>query len=416
MLAPRLLRGAARLVLRTALAGRPPGASSREGVRAGQARVDSSRVSVDRNELLANPARGPALVTWAPGRVNLIGEHTDYSGGLVLPVAIQLGVTVDVHARASDISLTSRLLGSALPFRADGAWPKAAGWARYAQAVAAELAVLGRPSVGLVATVSSDLPAGSGLSSSAALEVAIALALCAVADWELEPMELALACQRAELRAVGVPCGILDQAASILGREGAAVLLDCGTLEHRLVSMPRVAALLIADSGVERSLENTAYAQRRGELEDALRAVGAARSTAVQLSDLERVDGVAERRLRHVVTENERVRRFAAALESGDLASAGALLTASHTSLRDDYEVSISELDLLVELARDAGAYGARLLGAGFGGTVLVLVDHDHSDDVAELLREGYSSRTGRDCRPLTVFASEGATVRHASA
>jgi len=356
--------------------------------------------------------RTERLETWAPGRVNLIGEHTDYSGGLVLPVATQLGVTVEVHARASDISLTSTLLGSAPPFRADGAWPKAAGWARYAQSVAAELAVLGRPTVGLVATVSSDLPAGSGLSSSAALEVAIGLALCAVAEWELEPMELALACQRAELRAVGVPCGILDQAASILGREGAAVLLDCGTLEHRLVRMPSRAALLIVDSGVERSLENTAYAQRRGELEDALRAVGAERSTDVQPSDLDRVEGVAQRRLRHVVTENERVRRFAAALESDDLASAGELLTASHTSLRDDYEVSISELDLLVGLALDAGAHGARLLGAGFGGTVLVLVDEDAGDDVARLLREGYGSRTGRDCRPLTVFASEGATVR----
>ena len=344
--------------------------------------------------------------------MNLIGEHTDYSGGLVLPVAIQLGVTVEVHARASEISLTSGLLGPAAPFRADGAWPKAAGWARYAQAVAAELAVLGRPAVGLVATVESDLPAGAGLSSSAALEVATALALCAVADWEVDAMELARACQRAELRAVGVPCGILDQAASILGREGAAVLLDCGTLEYRLVAVPAGAALLILDSGVERSLENTAYAQRRRELEDALGAVGVDRSTGVRPSDLDRLEGVAKSRLRHVVTENERVERFAAAFESDDLPQAGELLLASHSSLRDDYEVSIPELDLLVELAVEAGSHGARLLGAGFGGAVLALVDDVRAGEVGSVVADAYRRQTGRECSPMRVYASAGAAVR----
>jgi galactokinase len=353
------------------------------------------------------------LAAWAPGRVNLIGEHTDYSGGLVLPAATQLGISVEIHARADEVALTSTLAGPAQVFRPDGEGSATSGWARYARAVAAELAALGRPPVGLTGTISSDLPAGAGLSSSAALEVAVALAFCAVADWELEPLELALACQRAELRAVGVPCGILDQAASILGREGAAVLLDCGTLEHRLVSLPSEAVLLIVDSGVERSLENTAYAERRAELESALRTVGAERSTTLQLSDLDGLDGVAEHRLRHVVTENERVRRFATAIESGDLVTAGKLLLASHASLRDDYEVSIPELDLLVALAESAGAFGARLMGAGFGGSVLVLVDRDSAGEVAAKITEAYHRRTGTQSRALTVHASAGAAIRH---
>jgi galactokinase len=352
------------------------------------------------------------LTTWAPGRVNLIGEHTDYSGGLVLPAAVQLGITVDVHATADDISLTSTRSGPADPFAADGTGPAVTGWARYAQAVAAELAELGRAPVGLTGTVDSNLPTGAGLSSSAALEVAIALALCAVAELELDPLELALACQRAELRAVGVPCGILDQAASVLGRAGAAILLDCGTLEYRLVSVPESVSLLVVDTGVERSLENTAYASRRAELEHALTLVGAVRSTDVALADLDGLDPLSERRLRHVVTENERVQRFADALQAGELPAAGSLLLTSHASLRDDYEVSIPELDLLVELAESAGAYGARLLGAGFGGAVLALTDAERADEIAASLTAEYRSRAGRDAHALTVVPSAGAAVR----
>ncbi len=353
-----------------------------------------------------------ALVrAWAPGRVNLIGEHTDYSGGLVLPVAIQLGIRLDVAGRAPEIALASPRFGPAATLRPDGGGPRADGWSRYAQAVAAELAEAGRPPVGLRGTIHSDLPAGAGLSSSAALEVAIALALCAVAGFELEPLELARVCQRAEQRAVGVPCGILDQAACLLGRADSALLLDCGTLEHRLVAVPPGAALVVVDSGVERSLEHTAYAQRRAELERALAAVGAERSTAVGLADLSCLDGVARRRLRHVVTENERVRRFAAALATGDLQAAGLLLDESHASLRDDYEVSVPELDLLAELARAAGAHGARLLGAGFGGAVLALGDADGAGEVARRVEEAYGRRAGRAARSVIVRASAGARV-----
>jgi galactokinase len=354
----------------------------------------------------------PLLTAWAPGRVNLIGEHTDYSGGLVLPAAIQLGITLEVLSTGDEISLTSTRFGPADSFPPDGGGAATSGWTRYGQAVAAELAALGRPSLGLVGTVSSDLPLGAGLSSSAALEVAIGLALCAVADFELEPIELALACQRAELRAVGVPCGILDQAASLLGREGAAILLDCWTLEYRPVVVPGRSALLVIDSGVERSLEHSAYGDRRAELERALQLAGAERSTAVQPADLDGLDSLSARRLRHVVTENERVKGFAAALETGDLETAGQLLRASHASLRDDYEVSIAELDLLVALAESEGAYGARLLGAGFGGSVLALVETERAEEIADAVVREYRSRTGARGRALTVRPSAGAAVK----
>jgi galactokinase len=327
-------------------------------------------------------------VAWSPGRVNLIGEHTDYSGGLVLPVAIQLGIRLDVTASEGRISLVSERFGAAPPFAADGSGAAAAGWARYAQAVAAELHLLGRPSVGLAGTVTSDVPTGAGLSSSAALEVAVGLALCAVAGFDLDPIELALACQRAELRAVGVPCGILDQAAALLGREGHAILLDCSTLEYRLVPVPAEAALVVVDSGVEHNHETSGYARRRQELEAGMPS-----------------------RVRHVNTENQRVRDFAAALERSDLEAAGRLLLESHASLRDDYEVSIDELDLLVELAEEAGAYGARLLGGGFGGAILALTEVGRADELAAAVSTAYRARTGHEGVSLVAVASSGARV-----
>lgn len=279
------------------------------------------------------------LTVWAPGRVNLIGEHTDYAGGLVLPIAIQLGITLEVEEVGCELSLRS---------------DRSAGWERYVEAVEAELAALGRPDVGFRGTLSSTLPVGAGLSSSAALTVAVALALCAVAEWELPPLELADACRRAEQRAVGVPVGILDPAASLLGRDDHALLLDCSSLEHRWVRVPREAAFVVLDSGVARTLEHSAYAERRAELEAGVPA-----------------------RVRHVRTENERVTAFVEALGRCDLAAAGELLLASHASLRDDFEVSTPELDALVDSACSAGAYGARLVGGGFGGSVLALVDRD---------------------------------------
>jgi galactokinase len=290
-----------------------------------------------------------STMLWAPGRVNLIGEHTDYSGGLVLPVAIQLGITLSFE-RADEIAITGP------------------GSERYVEAVAAELAELGRRDVGVRGKVAADLPQGAGLGSSGALEVVLALALCAVADFELSPFELVLACRRAEQRAVGVPSGILDQAASLLGRADHALLLDCGTLEHRWIPLPQELAILVVDSGERHTLEVSGYAKRRRELE---------------AGD--------PRRVRHVGTENERVHATVEALERKDLSALGPLFAESHASLRDDYEVSTARLDRLVDAALAAGAIGARLTGGGFGGSIVALAERDEAGRVLEgiLRREG---------------------------
>jgi galactokinase len=316
---------------------------------------------------------------WAPGRVNLIGEHTDYSGGLVLPLAIHLGIELTA-ARAERITLSSA--GAAVDVAADGTGDTD-GWGRYVAAVAQELAALGRPPVGITGVVEADLPRGAGLGSSGALEVVVALALCAVAELEVEPLDLALACQRAERRAVGVPSGILDQAASLLGREGSALLLDCGTLEHRWIELPPQLAILVVDSGERHSHEGSGYADRRRELE---------------AGD--------PRRVRHVVSENERVRAAARALERDDLPALGALFAASHASLRDDYEVSTPTLDRVVGAALEAGALGARMTGGGFGGSVVVLAEERD----AEAVLVGTLDRAGT--QGWIVRAAAGATRR----
>ncbi|HEY3018262.1 MAG TPA: galactokinase family protein [Gaiellaceae bacterium] len=294
---------------------------------------------------------------WAPGRVNLIGEHTDYSGGLVLPVAIHLGIGLTAEP-ADRIALVSE--GEHVDAAADGSG-ETNGWGRYAAAVAQELDALGRPPVGVEGVIQADLPRGAGLGSSGALEVVVALALCAVADFELEPLALALACQRAERRAVGVPSGILDQAGSLLGRKGSALLLDCGTLEHRWIDLPERLAILVVDSGERHTHEGSGYGDRRRELEAGDR-----------------------RRVRHVRTENERVRATVEALERQDVNALGPIFAASHASLRDDYEVSTPTLDRLVEAALDAGALGARLTGGGFGGSIVALAERDGADAVLQ--------------------------------
>jgi galactokinase len=276
----------------------------------------------------------------APGRVNLIGEHTDYSGGLVLPIAIQLGITLTFEP-ADEVRLD------------------APGGERYVSAVSEELAALGRPEVGIRGRVEADLPQGAGLGSSGAFAVAVALALCEAAAFELEPLELARACQRAEQRAVGVPSGVLDQAASLLARAGSALLLDCGSFEHRWVPLPEDVEILVLDSGERHSLEESGYGDRRSELESG-----------------------APRRARHVETENERVRATVGALERGDVRALGPIFAASHASLRDDYEVSTPALDALVAAALDAGAFAARMTGGGFGGSIVALAEPGHAGEV----------------------------------
>jgi galactokinase len=318
----------------------------------------------------------------APGRVNLIGEHTDYAGGLVLPVAIDRGVTVTCEPDGG-----IRLRSTADPARVEG-------FGRYLDALAAELAGLGIAPPGIAGRIESDLPVGAGLASSAALLVAVGLALLDAAGAELEPMELAHACRRAEERAVGVPCGIMDDAIAILAEPGHALLLDCGTLARRQVALPPGLGLVVADSRTPRQLAGTGYASRRVELERAL------------AGDL---DATTSRRLRHFRSENARVEAAAAALEAGDVGALGAILAAGHASLRDDYEVSTPELDLLVALALDAGAWAARMTGGGFGGAIVALAPEERCAGIAAAIAERYRAATGRVTEPIVARSAGGA-------
>ena len=330
---------------------------------------------------------------WAPGRVNLIGEHTDYSGGLVLPAALQLGVRIEGVA-ADRIALRSD--GAEETVDVDPSGGDASGWGRYVAAVAAELAALGRPPVGLDGSVSSSVPIGAGLASSAALEIAVGTALCGVAEFSLEPVELALAAQRAEQRAVGVPCGIMDQAVSVLGVAGHAILLDTASLEHEAIPLPAELAIVIVDSAVRHQLEGSGYADRRRELEEALVVLDGRRPSDVEPDEAaelaEGLDSLHARRLRHVVTENARVREVVAVLRETplDRGRLGTLFREGHESLRDDYDVSTPELDLLVDLAYRAGAVAARMTGGGFGGSIVALVERERAEAVAEQIVAAY--------------------------
>ncbi len=316
----------------------------------------------------------------APGRVNLIGDHTDYMGGLVLPMAIDLHTTV-IGVRGGDrIRLTSAQdaepLDLVLPV-GDPALVTPA-WGRYVAGVAAELDAItvaeGRNGVdGFTGTVSSTVPPGSGLSSSAALELAVALAL----GMDASAVELATRCQRAELAATGVPCGIMDQLCSAAGVAGHALLIDCTTLEVTPVPVPTDLTVWVIDSGQPRTLDGSAYAERRAECEAAAALIGplpSAPAEHIELLD----DELHRRRARHVRSECDRVRAFAAALAADDAERAGELMLESHASLRDDFEVSTPTLDALVErLAARPGVLGARLTGAGFGGSVVALTSPD---------------------------------------
>lgn len=330
------------------------------------------------------------VVAHAPGRVNLIGEHTDYTGGLAVPMAIDLGTTVTGERGGDAVLLRSADRDEPAVVPLDVADPAALApeWARYVAGVVAEV----RPTVGFTGEVHTTVPIGSGLSSSAALELAVALAL----GFEGSPLELALATQRAEQVASGVPCGVMDQLASACGVAGHALVVDFTDLTVEPVPVPDGADVVVIHSGQPRALADSAYAERRASCEAAAAVVGPL--LHARPADLAAIaDPVVRRRARHVVTENERVRAFAAAFRAGDLAAAGELMVASHRSLRDDFEVSTDVLDALVErLLATPGVHGARLTGAGFGGCVVALAEPG-------ALAEGWH-----------VTASAGASVREA--
>jgi galactokinase len=306
----------------------------------------------------------------APGRVNLIGDHTDHAGGFALPMAIDLATTIEAAPRPGRIRLRSSALDGEVDLdrslRVDPTTVEPP-WGRYVAAVAAEVG----GDRGFDGEVTTTLPVAAGLSSSAALEVAVALAL----GCDLPPLELARACQRAEHAASGVPCGLMDQLTAIAGRSGHALLIDFRAATWDEVPVPDDAEVVVVDSGQRRALADSAYAERIDEVAAAEREIGPLRDADER--DLDRIrDERTRRRARHVVTENGRVLAFVAALRSGDLPAAGRLMSASHASFRDDFEASTDVVDALVQsLAARPGVHGARLVGGGFGGCVVALTD-----------------------------------------
>lgn len=359
----------------------------------------------------------------APGRVNLIGEHTDYNEGFVLPFAIDRAVWVAARPRSDrQVHLIAADFGEEARFALDGLAPGGVrGWAAYPAGVAWALEGAGMRLPGLEAAFAGDVPIASGLSSSAAVEVAFAVTWAALGGHEVPRLELARLCQRAENEFVGVRCGIMDQMAALFGRRGCALLMDCRSLETRPVPIPEEAVILVADSGVRRALAASAYNERRAQCEEAVRRLRARYPGIRALRDVtpaqleaaraELPEGI-YRRARHVVTENERVMQAVAALARGDLQALGELLNASHESLRGDYEVSAPELDTLVEAARSvSGVYGARLTGAGFGGSILALVRREAVPAAGEAITRAYRDRFGRTPVWFVVTPDEGATV-----
>jgi len=310
----------------------------------------------------------------APGRVNLIGEHTDYNDGFVLPAAIHLE-TIATFTPAPAMNWTS----SSNP-------PEA--WQRYVSGVEKQLRRRAVPIPPLAIHFESTLPLGAGLSSSAALEVSAALAFIAAAGFELPPMEIARLCQQAEIETVGLGCGIMDQFISLHGRAGQAMLLDCRSLAFEAVAIPEDIALVIADTGVKHALASSEYNTRRAECAEAAQYLG-----VQSLRDA--TDPRGNPRARHIITENSRVLAFVEALRTNDRRSLGQLMAASHLSLKNDYQVSCLELDMMVEYAGLCpGLIGARMTGGGFGGSTINLVEADQAQAFAERLRDLYPAAT----------------------
>ena len=363
----------------------------------------------------------PEVVVQAPGRVNLIGEHTDYNNGFVLPVAVNRYIWV-AASRNSERKVTLY----AINFREEVTFPLddiqfdgEKPWSNYQRGVAYVLQQEGFRLPGIKAVIGGDVPIGAGLSSSAAVEVAMALAFQLLGGFEIERPRLALLCQRAENEFVGMRCGIMDQFTSLLARENCALFLDCATLEYRYVPLPEDVSILVADTGVKRELAASEYNLRRQQCEDAVQLLHKRWPSVNSLRDVdpasmpgweELLPEPLRRRARHVVNENNRVLQAVKALERGDAEEFGRLMNQSHISLRDDYEVSCPELDLLVETAwQTEGVYGSRLTGAGFGGCTITLVARNYVTLLERKLKDAYQACFGVLPRIYDLQAVRGA-------
>jgi galactokinase len=366
---------------------------------------------------------GEAWLYRAPGRVNLIGEHTDYNDGFVLPAALQQCTWIAAAARPEPrLRVSSLRAGETLEFALDDADPRPRrDWSDYVRGVAIMLQRDGYRLTGADMLIDSDVPVGSGLSSSAALEVASGFAMLDSAGQAIDLTRLALSCQRAENEFVGMRCGVMDQFASCRGAADRVLLLDCRSLEFRLSPVDPSVRLVICNSIVHHELAGSEYNRRREQCEEGvarlktvLPSVRALRD--VTIGDLAQhgalLSELVLRRCRHVVTENDRVQRAAAALEAGQVGEVGRLMNASHVSMRDDYEISCREIDILVELAgRVDGVLGARMTGGGFGGCTINLVRVAAVDRFADEVGRAYKEATGITPQFLVCRPGAGAGV-----
>lgn len=374
--------------------------------------------------------RMPQVETRAPGRVNVLGEHVDYNDGIVLPAAIDRAVYLAASPlREGMVTLNALDLDQRVSFRLDEVSRRSdvdgeplPGWALYPAGVAWALQEAGLPVVGMQAAYTSDVPIGAGLSSSAAVEVAFATTWQALAGWKLDKVALAQACQRAENDFIGLSSGLMDQFSSVCGEEGHVLCFDTRSLEWEPIKLPAGTALVIADSGVRRSLASSGYNDRHAACEKAVELLRQYLPGIKALRDVSSVEFAAYspylpkeigRRAEHVVKEIHRVEQAIIALHRGDARMLGGFMFASHKSLKDLYEVSVPELDSLVELARELpGIYGARLTGAGFGGCTVNLVDERHAEAFIQGLQAGYLAKTEREAKVYLCHASAGAEAR----
>jgi galactokinase len=362
----------------------------------------------------------PQMVIQAPGRVNLIGEHTDYNDGLVLPCAIDYKTVISASARsdrtvrviAADYGdqLDEYSLDAPIVPRED------IQWANYVRGVVKELVEMGLPVTGMDLAIAGDVPQGAGLSSSASLEVAVCRTFATQPGFEgLSMTDMALIGQRAENRFVGCQCGNMDQIISANGVQGHALLIDCRSLETRATPIPSNASIVIINSKVRRGLVESAYNERREQCEAAARHFGVPALRDVDLALLEskgkELDELTFRRARHVITENARVEQAVQALAAGDLVRMGELMEASHASMRDDFEITVPPIDHLVDIVKKVvkSSGGVRMTGGGFGGCVVALVPHEHVDAVRAAIEQQYRSPSGEAAVVYVCRATAGA-------
>ena len=355
-------------------------------------------------------------ISFAPGRVELLGNHTDYNQGLVLSAAIHLGVTVRARKDSSNLITVSSATNGR---RAEIDIPSIArlhteSWANYPLGVIETLRQTGFPLGGTTIDIDSNLPLGAGLSSSAALEVATAFALRELYRLPLDPMQIAKLCQRAENEFVGVQCGLLDQASSVFGQAGKAILLDFRSVTAEPIGLPSEVAILLLASGIPHALTGGEYNERREQCARAAALLGvtALRETTTAAVQAAKMDPVVQRRALHITGENERGSRGIKALRRDDPETFGQLMFESHRSSRDNFENSTPALDCLVEIAEQtSGVYGSRLTGGGFGGSTVSLVSRAQADQIKESMVEQYFERMGIRSSSILTLPSQGAVI-----